>query len=335
VDPKLKNFQLDGKGDYRLQPTSPCINAGTTQGAPTTDIDGVVRTGNPDIGPYEYNEPDAASPDVGVTAPNGGEKWAVASKHNISWTATDNVGVTSVSLYFRTPSIAWTKICSVSASNGNGSYQWTVPSQASVAAWIKANAYDAAGNKGSDTSNSPFSIVNIPAFTSADSVKVLKGGNLNYAITANNPIGGSAVYTALAGNPGWMNIAGGTNISGTAPNETRVDTFKVSLSVGGVAYDTLKLRVFITTPPSILPLGANIPKSFGLNILNQKIIASIDRPGTIKFKAYDLRGAQVMNIHEEITAGNYSIPFNQKSGIYLIKLEHEGRVALKRLLIMR
>jgi Putative metal-binding motif/Secretion system C-terminal sorting domain len=41
--------------DLRLQATSPCINAGITGvGIPTTDITGATRTGNPDLGAYEY-----------------------------------------------------------------------------------------------------------------------------------------------------------------------------------------------------------------------------------------------------------------------------------------
>jgi hypothetical protein len=43
-----------GAINLRLQATSPCINAGTAAGAPTTDITGAKRTGNPDMGAYEY-----------------------------------------------------------------------------------------------------------------------------------------------------------------------------------------------------------------------------------------------------------------------------------------
>jgi parallel beta-helix repeat protein len=40
--------------DFHLQLTSPAINAGFAVGAPATDFDGILRTGNPDIGAYEY-----------------------------------------------------------------------------------------------------------------------------------------------------------------------------------------------------------------------------------------------------------------------------------------
>jgi hypothetical protein len=55
VDPKFVNWQPDGKGDYRLQPGSPAIDAGTSAGAPAVDIAGNRRPEGKacDIGPYE------------------------------------------------------------------------------------------------------------------------------------------------------------------------------------------------------------------------------------------------------------------------------------------
>ena len=41
------------RGDFRLQETSPCLDAGTTEGAPAVDIRGMSRDATPDIGAYE------------------------------------------------------------------------------------------------------------------------------------------------------------------------------------------------------------------------------------------------------------------------------------------
>lgn len=41
-------------GDYHLQADSPCIDAGTPTGAPSTDIEGTLRDAVPDIGAYEW-----------------------------------------------------------------------------------------------------------------------------------------------------------------------------------------------------------------------------------------------------------------------------------------
>ena len=57
VDPKMANYQIDGSGDYRLLPGSPCINAGTSTGAPSIDFDGIARPfgAGYDIGPFEWH----------------------------------------------------------------------------------------------------------------------------------------------------------------------------------------------------------------------------------------------------------------------------------------
>jgi len=55
ADPRLVDFQLNGGGDYRPSASSPAIDAGTPEGAPSRDISGTPRPqGNGiDIGPYE------------------------------------------------------------------------------------------------------------------------------------------------------------------------------------------------------------------------------------------------------------------------------------------
>ena len=64
TDPKFVNSADPDGPDNRwmtaddglaLLSTSPAINAGTPAGAPTTDIRGFARTGNPDQGAYEYS----------------------------------------------------------------------------------------------------------------------------------------------------------------------------------------------------------------------------------------------------------------------------------------
>ena len=58
ADPKLVNYVLSGfGGNYQLYTGSPCIDAGTSTGAPTTDYAGISRPQGAgyDIGPYEYS----------------------------------------------------------------------------------------------------------------------------------------------------------------------------------------------------------------------------------------------------------------------------------------
>ena len=61
ADPK---FVDPLNADYHLQPDSPCIDAGTPDGAPPDDIEGNPRDEFPDMGAYEYQK-------VGIGSING------------------------------------------------------------------------------------------------------------------------------------------------------------------------------------------------------------------------------------------------------------------------
>ena len=55
-DPLFVNYKSDGTGDYQLQPASPCVNAGTSLGAPENDFLHVTRPQGSavDCGAYEF-----------------------------------------------------------------------------------------------------------------------------------------------------------------------------------------------------------------------------------------------------------------------------------------
>jgi predicted outer membrane repeat protein len=61
VDPSL------GVYNFRLL-QGPAVNGGVAAGAPTTDLDGNARTGDPDVGAYEFMSVGSYSPDAAVAA---------------------------------------------------------------------------------------------------------------------------------------------------------------------------------------------------------------------------------------------------------------------------
>ncbi len=70
-------FVNEAGSDYQLAAGSPAINAGTTIGAPSFDLNGARRDAQPDIGAYEYGA--ALSPLLTVTAYLLGGKGTITS----------------------------------------------------------------------------------------------------------------------------------------------------------------------------------------------------------------------------------------------------------------
>jgi hypothetical protein len=107
---------------------------------------------------FTISAPDTTAPTVTVTAPNGGENWTVGTTHAITWTATDNVGVTTVDIYYSTTGAGGTFTAIATGLSNSGSYNWTVPNAPSTNVFVKVVAHDGAGNTGQDLSNGAFTI---------------------------------------------------------------------------------------------------------------------------------------------------------------------------------
>ncbi|KPJ66821.1 hypothetical protein AMJ44_07805, partial [candidate division WOR-1 bacterium DG_54_3] len=100
---------------------------------------------------------DTIPPEVTVTAPNGGEVMTVGQVYTITWNATDDVGVSSISIYYSYDGGGNYNLIE-NLSGNPGSYDWTVPNTPSTQCLVKVYAYDAVGNEGSDVSDAFFTI---------------------------------------------------------------------------------------------------------------------------------------------------------------------------------
>ena len=101
-----------------------------------------------------YGQADTTAPTVTVNSPDGAEKLKVGSSYDITWTANDAVGVTSVNISYSRDGGPYETIA-----NGlpnSGTYTWEVPPTKSTQCRVKVTASDAAGNTGQDTSNAVF-----------------------------------------------------------------------------------------------------------------------------------------------------------------------------------
>jgi agmatine/peptidylarginine deiminase len=100
----------------------------------------------------------ASDPVVTVNAPNGGETWYVGEQHNVTWTATDDVGVTGVDLYLSTDGGASYPYVIAANEPNDGVFPWTIPNLNSSRCRVKAVAHDGDGHTGEDVSNGEFTI---------------------------------------------------------------------------------------------------------------------------------------------------------------------------------
>ncbi|MFN8586380.1 MAG: hypothetical protein U0704_01160 [Candidatus Eisenbacteria bacterium] len=87
-----------------------------------------------------------------MTSPDGGEFWAVASQHAITWTASDNAAVSTVDLAYSTDGGATFPNTIATGLARSGTYTWTIPAIASTQVRVRATAHDTHGNSASDAS---------------------------------------------------------------------------------------------------------------------------------------------------------------------------------------
>lgn len=112
---------------------------------------------------------DLTPPVAAITSPGGGEDWKAGSTHAITWTATDNLGVTTVDLAYSTDgAVSFPNTIAAGIAN-SGSYPWTVPNAPTAMARVRVVAHDAAGNVGSGTSVASFAISTWTIMASAGS----------------------------------------------------------------------------------------------------------------------------------------------------------------------
>ena len=102
---------------------------------------------------------DTQAPDVAVSSPNGAEEWVEGDHHDITWSASDNVGVTGVTILLSTDNGATYPTTLATDEPNDGVFDWTVASGPSDSCFVKVVARDAVGNVNEDVSDALFRIV--------------------------------------------------------------------------------------------------------------------------------------------------------------------------------
>jgi hypothetical protein len=83
-------FVDTNNGDYHLQAGSPCIDAGTSSGAPPDDIEGQKRDEFPDMGAYEYQKSIATV--IEIISPADGDEYYVEDLVDVIAEVRDRLG---------------------------------------------------------------------------------------------------------------------------------------------------------------------------------------------------------------------------------------------------
>jgi beta-lactamase superfamily II metal-dependent hydrolase len=168
-------------------------------------VDSILANGIADTLTNSGTAIDDIAPSVSALAPNGGQTLACGASTNITWTASDNVAVTSVDVAYSVNSGGnWSAIAT--AIPNSGSVSWSVPSTPTTHGRVQVSAHDAAGNTGTAISAANFTI--------ADQTPPV--------VTLTAPVGGEVFAPGSTQNVTW-----------TATDNVGVDSVNVDYSLGG------------------------------------------------------------------------------------------------------
>ena len=305
---------------------------------------------------------DTIPPDVTVTAPNGGEVWTAGNVSTITWNATDNVGVTSISLSYSYDGGSNYNLID-NLSGNPGSYDWTVPNTPSTTCLVKVEAYDAAANMGSDVSDAYFTIEAAPApyvwVKSIDLSLVTRGKSTNAHAEVlvwdqdNNPVFRAEVHSH------WAGLTTDSDVFTT--KKTGIGTCnsdKLKNPVGwwyfyvdDVVMAGYTFRSDIgETSDAIYAGGAKvvgpIPSTFSLlqnypNPFNPETDISYSTPSdcAVNLEVYNLLGQKVATlVNEHQPAGLYTVTWNAAqvpTGVYFCRITAGEFTATNTMVLMK
>jgi hypothetical protein len=154
-DGYTQHTEITAGAPYTNTPTFPGLKAANVNNVTNVTLSDILNYLTPATGV------DTENPVVTVTSPNGGESWTGGTSHGVTWTATDNVDVVAVDVYFRDDESASWKPLGRNLTN-SGLFLWFVPNLPGSNTRVRVVARDAAGNEGEDVSNNLFTILQQP-----------------------------------------------------------------------------------------------------------------------------------------------------------------------------
>ncbi|HVP39267.1 MAG TPA: Ig-like domain-containing protein, partial [Candidatus Saccharimonadales bacterium] len=316
-----------------------------------------------DVSNAVFTIADQTAPTIAVTSPNGGEAWAAGSSHNITWTATDNVGVTAVDLaYSLNGGSSWTNIATGLANSGT--YSWSVPQSPTTQALVRATAHDGDGNATADASDAVFTIadqtaptVTVTSPNGGESWDAGSSHNITWIASDNVGVDSVNVDYSLRGPGGpWVAIQHGLPNSGTLSWTLPVDSSDSAL-VQVVAFDHALNH---TADPSdalfqIAGTAVGVPGGAAGRLYlarpapnpssgTVRLRYSLPAASPVRLEVLDVIGRQVwVREATQESAGGHFADWNGRSasgapaaaGLYFVRLVTSGGALTQRLVRMR
>ena len=155
ADGYTQDTEITAGAPYTNTPTFPGLKASNVNNVTNVTLTDIANHLTPSMGG------DTQNPVVTVTSPNGGESWPAGMSRSVTWTATDNVGVVAVDIFFRDAEAAEWRPLARNIGN-SGLFLWFVPNMPGAMNRVRVVARDAAGNAGEDVSNNLFAIAQQP-----------------------------------------------------------------------------------------------------------------------------------------------------------------------------
>ena len=291
---------------------------------------------------------DGIAPTVAVSFPVGGETLAAGALSNVTWTATDNVAVTTVDLaYSLDNGGGWT---SIATGIGNtGAYGWSVPNTPSTQALVRVTARDAAGNVASGPSNADFTIADqsapVVAVSSPDGGEVWEAGSLQSVTwSASDNVGVASVdvdYSLSGASGPWAAVQHGVantgTLSWTLPAQT-TDSALVRVTASDAALNSagdLSAATFRIVPSSATDVPGGEVLAFGIgrpapNPSRDAVRLQYTLPAAdhVRLDVLDVLGRRVWGTEEDAGAGLHSVRWDGHNatggavgqGLYFVRL---------------
>ncbi|MDO9213749.1 MAG: choice-of-anchor Q domain-containing protein, partial [Methylococcales bacterium] len=204
-------FGSIANANFRLQATSPAINAGTSTGAPTIDFDLKARAtdGQVDIGAFEYGSSTTSPLTISDTTPPSVPQNLAATPTNsstvtLSWSAsTDNVSVAGYKVYRDNTEIGTSAVPSFTDTSivKGTTYNYTI------------KAYDSAGNLSVSSNTANVQTLQQAINISSYYVNNITSSGATVNWTTNAPSSGRIYYGTSAANLNLSAIFSGLSTS--------------------------------------------------------------------------------------------------------------------------